>query len=88
MIRLYENGRGEVKFQSDFVYLCLYSLTGCSLQVNLTFPEEDLTKLPQDAKAGDKGKQPAVSSSMEAHLGDFEKLPPYWEGKKICLIKI
>jgi len=18
---------------------------------------------------------------MEAHLGDFEKLPPYWEGK-------
>jgi hypothetical protein len=29
------------------------------------------------------GKSVVVKSSMDDHFGDFEKLPPYWEGKII-----
>jgi len=32
------------KFLCDYVYFCLYSLTGSSIQIKISFPSEDKTK--------------------------------------------
>ena len=57
MIKLFEKTRGETKFTQDWVYICMLSMTGCSLTVNLYFPEEDVSKPLEASVKGDPKKQ-------------------------------
>lgn len=66
------------KFSHDWLYITFYSMTGSSIEINASFPEEEIA-VPA-ALQDKKGSKTASVAIHDHHKDILDYVPPYLDG--------